>query len=229
VRRVLVTRSEPGASETAQRLSVLGHVPIVEPLFRIDPIDVALPAFDALAFTSANGVRIFAKLSKRRDVPVFCVGGRTAGEARELGFGQVQSAEGDVKDLIALIAGSLPPGTRLLHSGNEGSLGDLASALTARGLAATHVATFRAAPVEAPPPKLAAQIAGRQSFEAVLIHSPRAAAILGHFLKPGHAPFGVAAISANAAAELAGFGGRMEIAARPDEEALLAALAKLSA
>ena len=31
--RVLVTRSEPGASETAERLSAAGYLPIVEPVF----------------------------------------------------------------------------------------------------------------------------------------------------------------------------------------------------
>src|SRR5690242_5683689 len=101
--RVLVTRAEPGASETGERLRALGYQPIVEPVFAVAPIPVALPAFDALAFTSANGVRVFAKLSPRRDAPVFCVGGRTADAALEAGFSNVRSADGDVAALAELI------------------------------------------------------------------------------------------------------------------------------
>jgi uroporphyrinogen-III synthase len=74
--RILVTRSEPGASETATRLEAAGYEAVVEPLFSIVPIDATLPDFDALAFTSANGVRRFAALSPRRDAAVFCVGAR---------------------------------------------------------------------------------------------------------------------------------------------------------
>ena len=55
--RVLVTRSEPGASETAERLAALGYTPIIEPVFAIEPIAAAIPDFDVLAFTSANGAR----------------------------------------------------------------------------------------------------------------------------------------------------------------------------
>ncbi|HEV7693581.1 MAG TPA: uroporphyrinogen-III synthase [Hyphomonadaceae bacterium] len=232
--RVLVTRSEPGASETAQRLVGLGFEPIVEPVFEIEPIDgVALPAFGALAFTSANGVRAFARLSPRRDVPVFCVGARTADEARAVGFANVTSADGDVSALGLLVGEALPPGARLLHSGNDDSRGDLAGQLGSQGIAAAFVATFRAAPVKSPGPMLAAHLKGSASFDAVLIHSPRAAKILSGFLRPDSATFGnpaamnVAAISEAAAEPLRQIARRVEIASTPNEEALLKALSVL--
>jgi uroporphyrinogen-III synthase len=234
MKRVLVTRSEPGASETAQRLSAMGFQPVVEPLFDIEPIEgVALPAFDALAFTSANGVRVFAKLSPRRDVPVFCVGARTADEARGAGFGDVKSADGDVSALARLIPVSLPSGARLLHSGNEESRGDLAGQLSGLGVAAAFVATFRAAAAKSPGPVLAAHLNGAPSFDAVLIHSPRAARILGGFLKPDSAtatspaPMNIAVISEAAAEPLRPAALRIEIALQPNEEALLKALTRL--
>jgi uroporphyrinogen-III synthase len=122
------------------------------------------------------------------------------------------------------------PDARLLHSGNEASRGDLAGTLAARGRKAVFAATYRAVPIREPGPALAAQIRGQASFDCVLAHSPRAADILGGFLAaaPDSAPFGLAAISAAAAAPLAPFARRVEIAASPDETALLAALARLS-
>ena len=234
MKRVLVTRSEPGASETAQRLAALGFQPAVEPVFEIEPIeDVALPAFDALAFTSANGVRVFARLNPRREVPVFCVGTRTAEAAREAGFGDARSADGDVSALARLISVGLPPGARLLHSGNEESRGDLAGQLGAQGVAGSFAATFRAAPAKSPGPVLAAHLKGEPSFDAVLIHSPRAAKILSGFLKADsatvrtHAPVHVAAISEAAAEALRPWALRVEIALQPNEEALLQALMRL--
>jgi uroporphyrinogen-III synthase len=229
-RRVLITRSEPGASETAGRLVALGYQPIVEPLFGIEPIPAALPAFDALAFTSANGVRAFARMSARRDVPVFCVGARTAEATREAGFAEVLSADGDVGALARLIEARLPAGARLLHSGNEESRGDLAGQLKAAGKTSVFVATFRATPVAAPGPALAAHLSGKPSFETVLIHSPRGAAVLARFAgaAPGRAALNVAAISPAAAAPLNSLAKRIEIAAVPDEPALLRALGLLT-
>jgi uroporphyrinogen-III synthase len=234
MKRVLVTRSEPGASETAQRLAGLGFAPLVEPLFEIEPFDVPhLPPFDALAFTSANGVRAFAKLNARRDVPVFCVGARTAEAAREAGFSGVTSADGDVDTLARVIPGALPTGARLLHSGNEESRGDLVGQLGGRGISAAFIATFRAVPSKSPGPILAAHLAGKPSFDAVLIHSPRAAKILSGFLTTdsatigNRAPINVAAISEAAAEPLRGKAQGLEIASTPNEEALFKALTVL--
>jgi uroporphyrinogen-III synthase len=229
-RRVLITRSEPGASETARRLAALGYQPVIEPLFGIEPIPAALPAFDALAFTSANGVRVFAAMNTRRDVPVFCVGARTAEAAREAVFGDVASADGDAAALARLIESALPKGARLLHAGNEESRGDLAGQLTARGLKASFVAIFRAQPVEKPGVVLAAHLSGQTSFYAVLIHSPRGAKILADFAQaaPGRARLRVAAISPTAALPLNSLAERIEIAGTPDEAALLNALGRLA-
>lgn len=227
--RVLVTRSEPGASETAARLREAGFQPVNEPLFAIAPIDVEVPAFDALAFTSANGVRRFAMLSPRRDAPVFCVGDRTAQEARTLGFTNVASAHAEVGALANLIQRNLLASAHVLHAGNEETRGDLAGRLVAAGHRASFLPIFRTVPVEAPGPILAAHLAGRTSFEAIMIHSPRAALILAGFVAGtvGHAPLAIAAISTAAAEPLSGHADRMEVAATPDGPALFSALARL--
>ena len=227
--RILVTRSEPGASETAARLGALGYLPIVEPLFAIVPLDVTLPAFDALAFTSANGARRLAGLSARRDIPVFCVGARTAETAREAGFTHVTSADGDVTALGDLILAQLPAGAHLLHAGNAESRGDLSGRLNAQGVAASFVALFHAEAVVAPGPELARHLGGDQAFDAVLIHSPRGGEILAGMIRAAQrpCPIAAAAISPAAAAPLAGVVPRLAAASAPTEEALLSLLANL--
>jgi uroporphyrinogen-III synthase len=227
--RVLVTRSEPGASETGRRLADLCYAPIVEPVFAVEAISAELPPFDALAFTSANGVRAFARLNIRRDAPVFCVGDRTAEEARQAGFSRVQSADGDVAALAALIEARLPPGGRILHTGNEESRGDLAGTLSARGRPAAFVPTFRAMALLRPGPALAAHLEGRIAFETILVHSARAAAILADFASRARnpAPLDVAAISPAAVSPLVHLARRIETAIQPNEAALLNSLGLL--
>lgn len=225
--RVLVTRSEPGASETAARLIDAGYVPIVEPVFAIEPIAAAIPPFDALAFTSANGARMLARLSARRDVTAFCVGARTAEAAREMGYANVTSADGDVEALAALIVEKLTASIRLLHAGNEETRGDLTGRLRSAGHTADFVAIFRAIAVDAPGPALAAHLKGQPIFEAILIHSPRGAKILSGFATGSAPPLAIAAISQAAAAPLASIAHRVEIAVHPDEQSLLSALSRL--
>jgi uroporphyrinogen-III synthase len=90
--RVWITRAEPGASATARRVEAAGLVPLVTPLLETADLADASPALDALppsavlAFTSANGVRAFARLTPRRVLKVWCVGAATAGAARQAGF-----------------------------------------------------------------------------------------------------------------------------------------------
>ncbi len=227
--RILVTRSEPGAAQTAARLAAAGYHPICEPLFVIRPIDVVIPDFDALAFTSLNGVRRFAELSARRDAPVLCVGARTADAARQVGFSDVTSADGDVSALRDLVLARLPAGARLLHAGNQDTRGDLAGQLTGKGIAAGFIALFRAEPVMRPGKELARHLAGDKAFDAALIHSPRAGIVLADLIRKSAAaaPVDIAAMSAAAAAPLSGLARRIAIASTPDESALLETLASL--
>ena len=69
--RVLVTRPEDDARETAVRLKALGHEPILAPLISIrfiDGPDIDLAGVQALIATSSNGVRALARRTSRRDI-----------------------------------------------------------------------------------------------------------------------------------------------------------------
>jgi uroporphyrinogen-III synthase len=121
VRRVLVTRPQPGADETAHRLKAMGFAPVVLPLTEIVP--VAIPQLpiaddvDAVIVTSVNAVRHAPAglLRPHFAKPLFAVGDATAGAAAAAGFTDVRSASGTAVDLAALIASRMPRGARLLH------------------------------------------------------------------------------------------------------------------
>ena len=109
--RVLILRSEPAASETAQKLKALGHQPIVLPLKQcICAPDIVFPAIDELSgfiFTSANAIRCLKQNTKidpaSLALPTFCVGGKTAEIAKDLGFSNITIGEGGGKALAKQI------------------------------------------------------------------------------------------------------------------------------
>lgn len=226
IRRVWVTRAEPGAARTADRLTALGFTPLVAPLLTLAPLPGALdaaPSPDAvavLALTSPNGVEAFAPLIPRfRDHPVFAVGDATAEAARAAGFANVRSASGDIHALARLIAAEAPPGP-LLAPGAREPAGDLPALLPDRPV--HRLPVYAAFETHAPAPEL---------FDAVMLHSPRAARALAANL-PRAASSGRIAIciSEAAAAPLRPFDfAQIRIAAAPDEPAMLSALGKPAA
>jgi len=216
-----VTRAEPGAARTAARLTDLGFQPIVRPLLRIETLSPVTPPDrpDALVFTSINGVAAWLDLSVERDTPVLAVGQATAQAARAAGFASVRSADGDLDDLAALIRSDPAlKGARLRHPGAETPAGDLGALIDGH------------AQVEPLPVYRAVQtgLGAPEAFDAVLIHSPRAARALAAALGPDAARDRIAcAISAKAAAFLADLPfAETRIAGTPDDAALLARLGK---
>lgn len=226
IRRVWVTRAEPGAARTADRLTALGFEPVVVPLLTLAPLPGALnaaPPPDAvavLALTSPNGVEAFAPLIPRfRDHPVFAVGDATAEAARAAGFADVRSAAGDIHALARLIAAEAPPGP-LLAPGAREPAGDLPALLPDRPV--QRLPVYAAFETHAPAPG---------AFDAVMLHSPRAARALATDL-PRAASSGRLAvcISDAAAAPLRPFDfTQIRIAAAPDEPSMLSALGKPAA
>ena len=218
--RVWVTRAEPGASATAARLAALGHKPLIAPLIVLAPIagaTIDLEGVGALAFSSTHGVRAFAALRPERDLPVFAVGEATAAVALTEGFTRVESADGDVSALAALIARRRESidGT-VLHACAKVPAGDLAATLAEAGVAVRQVALYEARAVEPMPGAAAAA-------DAALVHSPSAGRALAAMLTPGLAEgLMVFALSPACAAPLASSGlKRLEAAPFPREEALL--------
>jgi uroporphyrinogen-III synthase len=109
--RVIVTRPPTSAARTAEKLTHLGHEPVLLPVsVPVHDPDAAAEALAqphaALAFTSAEAIRALTDLdlSAHRDTPVFTVGETTAEAAREAGFRHVEAGPGDGEHLARLLA-----------------------------------------------------------------------------------------------------------------------------
>jgi uroporphyrinogen-III synthase len=124
--RILVTRPRSEAEATAVKLRARGCEVLVAPLLHVEPIIAEFGAgpWSAVALTSANAVRALEKhpqLNGLLALPVFTVGRRTAAAARAIGFRDVASAEGSVRDLTRLIVARHPGGTILYPAGEDRS------------------------------------------------------------------------------------------------------------
>lgn len=229
---VLLTRPLEDSRALADALAERGIDSLIWPLTRIVPImpDIALPpGVDAVLATSAHGIRAFAALWKRRDLPVLAVSGKTAETARKLGFASVLVASGDAEGLARLAQGT---GFRRLFypRGREVST-DLVAALQTPGRAVTEAVVYAAEPGAEPSAPVASAFA-RGRIGAVTIWSRRNGAILAERLATGLAAdltsCTLVAISEAASEPLTGAGfARIVIASRPDAPSMLAAAADL--
>lgn len=235
--RLLITRPQPQADQTAAALRACGHEVICAPLTRIEPVSGAvIPAklYDAVIMTSANAARFVAQHSRLADLrtcPLFAVGHATAAAARTAGFSTVVDCEGDVAAVAGMLLrqfGADRP-RHCLYLAGEARAGDLPELLRGSAITIDTVVVYRAAAVDALPASVwAAFRAGM--VQGVLHYSPRAARLfVSDARRAGMQREAFAVIhyclSDNVAAPLAGAGASaIRIANHPDEQSLLQAV-----
>lgn len=233
MRRVLVTRPEPGASATARALRQAGFEPVVLPVTEIRPIELtktALPAFEAVALTSANAIRHAPGwlLASFRTIPVHAVGATTAREARDAGFADVVAGPGDAAALAAAMGEALAPGSAVLYLCGKVRKPDFELGLRGRGIHVIPIETYDTVPSDIADEE--ADKLGASQLFAVLLHSAEAAKALAKLAtRPAVAHLfesaRLIAISRRAAVPAeAVFAGRIVVAREPTEAAMLEAL-----
>jgi uroporphyrinogen-III synthase len=225
--RVLVTRPSLSAVRTAEKLAALGHRAMIDPVIEIEPLpfDADAEGASAIAFTSSNAARIASAIENLRSIPVFAVGTRTAEVAREAGFQNVGVAAGEVNALAALMAAELPAGARVLHLAGEDRAGDLTGRLAQSGIRVETRIVYRAR-ISASMKFETVEALREGKIDVVLHYSERSAAAFVRLVdtagvsdetpKPRHL-----CLSSAVAAPLKLFGIHPEIAAAPEEAALL--------
>lgn len=220
--KLLVTRPEPGASATAQRLAAHGHEALLLPCLTIKTIAPRLPAqLAALVVTSGQAVP--ALPAGLHNVPVFCVGDATAAKLREAGFTRVESAAGDADDLFRLIAARRLPGLHVLAVGERHGLA-LFARLREAGITSVRRKVYSAAPLRRLPAEIRARLEAG-ALDAALFYSAETARAFTGLHPPGTARMVAYALSANVAKSLEGLPwARIHVALAPTEADLMALL-----
>lgn len=219
--RLLLTRPEAASRRflTACEAARRGPVPaVLSPVMAIRPVEVRLeepPA--ALILTSENGAVRAGELGLAPRL-AWCVGARTAAEARRAGLHAVEAGP-DAEGLLAALLEARPAGP-LLHLRGEHARGRLAERLRAAGIEARDAVAYRQEAL-APEPEARAALSGRDPLVAP-IFSPRSAALLAAW--DPRAPLHVVALSpAVAEAARALRPESLAVAGAPESEAMVTA------
>jgi uroporphyrinogen-III synthase len=175
---ILVTRPIEDAQPLAAELRSRGAEVLLEPMLDIvalEDVVLDLSTTTGLLFTSANGVRSFARINEQRTLKVFAVGDATAAAALAAGFGDVDSADGNIEDLVALVKKTWPLDCGpLLHAAGRTITGDLAAQLRRSGYDVRRTALYDATTATAFSEGLCVALrAGQLDF--ALFFSPRTA------------------------------------------------------
>jgi len=233
--RVVVTRPQDDSERTAAALRAQGHDVLIAPLLRVEPVAAELrPHWGAVIITSANAASALANHPAREaliELPLYAVGRRSADAARAVGFFNVTTAGGDLRDLLRIVSAHRPDDKApLLYLAGEDRSGDLLGDLAVRGIAAEMVVIYRAAAAPFSDALIAALRAN--AIDAVLHFSKRSAesylagANAGGVAAAALAPRHVC-LSDQIAGPLRAAGApHVAVAKRPDEAALLELLAQ---
>jgi uroporphyrinogen-III synthase len=227
----LITRPEPGASETAARVAALGYRPVVAPLLEISTLQATLPpSAHVQAILATSGNAIPALPVSHRHLPLFAVGEATAERARAAGFVHVSSADGDSSALAALVAQSCDrcAGPLLFACGRDQGQA-LAGDLRARGFAVVRRVVYAASPPGTLPETARAAFASG-SLTAALFFSAETARHCVRLLRAAGLHEAVRSVDALAIGRAAAVAlqelpwRRTSVAAQPNQDAMLALL-----
>tara|TARA_B100001121_G_scaffold194054_1_gene169554 strand:- start:64 stop:762 length:699 start_codon:yes stop_codon:yes gene_type:complete len=103
---ILLTRPLEDSFDMISKFKLLGHQVSHLPLLEIESIDhevINFAAYKAIIFTSANAIKFLNLKDIDKKILCFCVGASTEKKAKNVGFNNVISAEGNVRNLKELI------------------------------------------------------------------------------------------------------------------------------
>ena len=170
---ILITRPIQDGSSLAHFLRQRGFQTALAPMMDIIWHDELIPDFvdaQAIVFTSSNGVRAFSRLKIDSRLTVYAVGDTTAALARDLGFQDVYSADGNAHDLAHLITHTCRPDHgRFISIGGTNTR--FADTLTHLGFIIDHYPLYEAVPLAVLPHETIT-LWQHKKIEAVLLFSP---------------------------------------------------------
>ena len=234
--RILVTRPLEDGAATAQRLSDAGHQVVLVPATMIAATGHPLPegTFDAVIVTSGNAIRHLniAAAQRLHAVPLYCVGEKTASVAQQAGFTAITRGDGDGRALVERLSARFSPPAKLLYLTGTPRKPHVEAALHALGFEPSAVELYESRAVAGWPGDHRHAVEGtmmamhfsRASVEA-LLHAAERAGLTAHLAAIPHL-----CLSADVAAPLHASGfQRIDVAAKPTEDAMLALLSSKKA
>jgi len=149
---ILLTRSLEDSYEIILKFQRLGHKVSHMPVINIKKIDyehLKFSDFKGIIFTSSNAIKCLNVSSIDKNINCFCVGSVTERKARNVGFQNVYSADGNVNNLKELILQNFSQKDgKLLYVSGEIISVSLDKDLISEGYSLQRLVNYSADPIE---------------------------------------------------------------------------------
>ena len=148
---ILFTRSLEDSKDLILRFNELGHKVSYMPVIEIKKVDhdvINFNDFKGLIFTSANSLKFINSKEVDKKIFCFCVGSATEKKALSLGFQNVISAEGNVRNLKEIILRNFNSNVgKILYLSGELISKDLDKELNLLGYDIKRIINYTANPI----------------------------------------------------------------------------------
>ena len=148
---ILFTRSLEDSKDLILRFNELGHKVSYMPVIEIKKVDhdvINFNDFKGLIFTSANSLKFINSKEVDKNIFCFCVGSATEKKALSLGFQNVISAEGNVRNLKEIILRNFNSNVgKILYLSGELISKDLDKELNLLGYDIKRIINYTAKPI----------------------------------------------------------------------------------
>ena len=149
---ILLTRPLEDIQELILKFQELGHVVSHMPVIKIEKVNyksINFSEFNGIIFTSSNAIKhLDTKLIDKNKI-CFCVGSATEKKARNVGFQNVISTDGNVNNLKELILQNFNRSSgKLLYISGEVITNDLDQDLISNGYDVKRIINYTAKPIE---------------------------------------------------------------------------------
>ena len=148
---ILFTRSLDDSKDLILKFNDLGHkvsyMPVIE-IQRIEHENINFKDYKALIFTSANSLKFLNIKEVDKNIYCFCVGIATEKKALSIGFQNVITAEGNVRNLKELILQNFnPSGGKILYISGEIISSNIQKDLNSIGYNVDRVINYTSKPI----------------------------------------------------------------------------------
>ena len=149
---IVITRPKEDSLYLIENLIKLGHEVTHLPVIKIEKLKtkkIDLLNYQAVIFTSSNGIRFMDIEKFNSKIKCFCVGRATELTAKQVGFVNTYTSEGTVDSLIELIIRTLNnKSEKLLYLSSEFISKDLDKDLIRAGYSVDRISNYTSSPVK---------------------------------------------------------------------------------
>jgi len=144
---ILLTRQLEDCSDLIVRFKELGHIVSHLPLLNIEKVPYDLEPIKnckSIIFTSANAIKYLNTIEINKNIKCFCVGLATEKKAKSVGFQNIISADGNVRNLKELILQNFDsPNGSIVYVSGEIISSDLDNELINEGYSVKRLINYK--------------------------------------------------------------------------------------